>query len=780
LRAPESYFFCFHQKIRGFDMMHAITSFVDSSIASCGVFFARTPVCAANLAAAFFVVFATTGFVFAQEDKPATTAPVKPGAGEVDLELLSLEDLLNVEIVSATKISQRPIEAPSIVSFITQQQIRDYGWISLNDVLYAQPGFSPSQDFDRRTVSARGMFEGWNNNHLLLLIDGVPYNDNLYGTAFTSEVTPLFLAKSLEIIRGPGSALYGSNATNGVIGVNTISASDSAGFSGEAQARLGNFGTQIYDVVAGMSGDMFSAVLGYNAFSTSGYEYMSYDGSLRRDAQGNLRQFMTNDARASSYFFAKIEGKKSMEGLSLQFHDQRWRFGTGHGWLWNIPDLGESMQESRRMITLSYKPKNTSSDLSVEAVARYQHREIDWNMRYFPDSVEYAGVFYPNGVSEFIATNADDVFARLQLAYKLPEGANVIAALEGTLFWYNGDRTHTSNINLADDFAPFPGNAVRSMPSFLQWIEGNPLLNLGIFAQFASGKIFGDKISATLGVRYDNQFFQFNALDRAGTPKENLSFSALSPRLGVVFMAEKDLSFKLLAGRAFRAPSPTELFGANTFALASNIRELKPEFITTFELGADWIMNKTVNWRVNGFYTNFENQIAYSVANANLSTNVYTLVTAGFEAEANFTIERFSGFVNYSFAARLGETILDNTVSASPNMVTWAPAHLLNAGLTYRADKFTAALSAHFQGETARRGSDKQTEEFTRLRPDVLPAWFTLDARIAYQIASGLEIAAQANNLLDAKGMLMKNFDYPFDYQIGGRRVLLCARVTLR
>lgn len=727
-----------------------------------------------------FMVLVLCCYKAGAQETPKRPTSSSGSAGMESLESLSLEDLLSIEIVSASKIAQRPIEAPSIVSLITQQQIRDYGWISLNDVLYAQPGFSPSQDFDRRTVSARGMFEGWNNNHLLMLIDGIPYNDNLYGTAFTSEITPLFLAKSLEIIRGPGSALYGSNATNGVIAINTISASDSAAFTGEAQTRLGNYGTQIYDVVVGASQDLFSTVVGYNAYITSGFEYMSYDGSLRRDRQGNLRQFMTNDARSSSYLFAKIEGKKSLEGLSLQFHDQRWQYETGHGWLWNIPDVGESMQEGRRMVALSYKPKTANSDLSIESAVRYQHRTIDWNTRFFPDSTSYGTILYPNGVSETINTTADDIFARFQLIYKLPEQANIIAAAEGTVFWYNGDKNHTSNINLASDFLPFANNAVRTMPSFLQWIEGNPLLNLGVFAQFASGKLFGEKLSATLGVRFDNQSFQFNAIDKPGVPKENMSFSALSPRLGVVYLADKDFSIKFLAGRAFRAPAPTELFGANTFALASNIRNLKPEFITTVELGTDWIINKTVNWRLNGFYTNFENQIAYSVANANLSTNVYTLVTAGIETEVNFSFDRFSGFVNYSFAARLGETILDNTIRASNNQVTWTPAHLINLGLNYRVERFTAALTAHFQGEVQRRQSDLLTAEFTRLRPNTLPAWLTADLRLAYQLTDVVELAVLGNNLLDTKGMLMKNFDYPFDYQIPGRRLLACLRLALR
>src|SRR5689334_16131205 len=73
---------------------------------------------------------------------------------------LSLEAILNLTVSSASKFSQKQSEAPSVISVVTRQQIRDYGWFSLNDILYRQPGFVPSKDYDRRTVSSRGIFEG--------------------------------------------------------------------------------------------------------------------------------------------------------------------------------------------------------------------------------------------------------------------------------------------------------------------------------------------------------------------------------------------------------------------------------------------------------------------------------------------------------------------------------------------------------------------------------------------------------------------------------------------
>jgi len=119
---------------------------------------------------------------------------------------MSLEDLLNIPVISSSKVEQRQIEAPNVVSAIPLDLSSYYGSRSINDILSFQPGFFIAQDYERSTVGFRGMFEGWNNNHLLMLIDGIPFNDNLYGTAYTWDITPLNFTNSLEVIFGPSSA----------------------------------------------------------------------------------------------------------------------------------------------------------------------------------------------------------------------------------------------------------------------------------------------------------------------------------------------------------------------------------------------------------------------------------------------------------------------------------------------------------------------------------------------------------------------------------------------
>src|SRR6185295_4322245 len=98
-------------------------------------------------------------------------------------------------------------------------------------------------------------------------------------SAYTWEITPLFMAQTIEVTRGAGSALYGTTAMNGIIAINTVGASNER--PTEAVARFGNAGTRIYDVMAGHQWKPLSVVVAYNHFETDGNNYLSYDASGR-------------------------------------------------------------------------------------------------------------------------------------------------------------------------------------------------------------------------------------------------------------------------------------------------------------------------------------------------------------------------------------------------------------------------------------------------------------------------------------------------------------------
>lgn len=686
---------------------------------------------------------------------------------ELEADLMAL---LNTPITTASKKAERAIQAPSVVSLVTRDQFQAYGWTSLNDALYSLPGFGPSQDYDRRTVSSRGLFEGWNNNHMLLLVDGIPFNDNIYGSAYTWEITPITFLKKLEVVRGPGSALYGSNSTNASVQIKTLSADELRG-GGEAQFRIGQRGERIYDAVASSQGDLISGVFAFSAYDTDGNSYVSRDAALR--------EARVDDRRSGQYAWAKLEGQGALAGWQFQYHRQAWGYGTGYGWVFQIPDQGEQLQEKRDLMALSYSGKLGGVG-TQEYMVRFQRHDLSWNIRFFPAGTTSPEL--PQGMNEVLDTSCQDWFGRGQWSFDLPSGSGVLLGVEGTRFFYSGDRTHYA---VDFDLGTYtPASGVVPAGPWLEFLKDKPVLTTGVFAQFDSGELLGTTLKAVAGVRLDRMAFDYTKIYEVGRPTGSRSFSNTSPRLAVVYTPKPNLAFKAMFGSAFRAPAPSELAGANTYTLASNIEQLKPETLQTAELAVDWIVTPNLNWRTNLFRTKFKDQIAYSLENVNLSTNLYTLTTEGLETELLFGFGAWKGFVNLAYARRTDEEIRDRFVQPEQGRLTWEPSIRIKGGVIHARGPWTFSANLLHQGAVQRRGTDRGLQELPlpgvdvdRFRSAEVDSWLRVDARAAYTFRR-MTMAVVVQNLFDSQKIrLIKPQAYPFDYQGEGRKASVVLRV---
>ncbi|GAB4338824.1 MAG: hypothetical protein OHK0038_17710 [Flammeovirgaceae bacterium] len=682
---------------------------------------------------------------------------------------LPVKTQTEIEVVSASKIRQGIKDAPNVIDVVFRPQIKRYGFISINDILNTQPSFFYCQDYDRRTVGFRGMFESWNNNHILMQIDGIPFNDNFYGTAYTWENTPLAFLKNMEIIRGAGGALYGTNAMNGVVSLSSLNKEDIEK-GGELRIRMGNQGTKIYDVLLGAESKLLGSVISFNHFKTNGLDYESYDRSGRVDTNGNLKKFKVNDKRNSQYFFLKLYGKDNLEGLSLQYHLQHWEFGTGLGWIFQIPDIKEVMKENRNIIALKYSPRKAEKMLNYEISSRYQVHEIDWFMRYFPSSDDSTAT-YPDGLSEYLHTKAQDLFIRTQADLNTNFGL-LLAGIELNRFFYNGDKEHYSNVNLSGDYLPFPNNEWKEVGAYLEFAKGHPVNSVGMFAQYISPKFF-QKLQLTLSGRFDNQAFDYNSIYETNKPLKHKSFHQFTPRVALIFNTNEKLTFKAIVGKAFRYPMPTEMFGANTYALASNIEQLKAETVSNYDFFINFEPTSSFSINMNTFFVDFKNQIAYSEANANLSTNLYSLKTIGIETGLKFNLKKLTGFANFTLSKRIDEEIQDSLISVKDDKITWAPAQRFNIGLNYNQAKYYASLQIQYQGKAIRRDSDifGGMEQYRPLNQ--VDGWVNTTVKFGYFLTPKFEVGLMASNLLNQKQYLIKpNKDWT-DYQREMRSVLL-------
>ena len=150
-------------------------------------------------------------------------------AAPSDLTSLSLEDLMEIPVFGAPKYEQRITDAPASVTIVTADDIQKYGYRTLSDLLHSVPEYYVSYDRSYSYSGVRGFGQTGNyNSRILIQLDGHRVNDNIYNQGFigTESIIDLDLVDKVEIIRGPGSSLYGSNAFFGVINIITKKTKD--------------------------------------------------------------------------------------------------------------------------------------------------------------------------------------------------------------------------------------------------------------------------------------------------------------------------------------------------------------------------------------------------------------------------------------------------------------------------------------------------------------------------------------------------------------------------
>ncbi|HUK25161.1 MAG TPA: TonB-dependent receptor [Terriglobales bacterium] len=179
-----------------------------------------------------------------------------------DLTQMSIEDLLNVEVTTASKKEQKLSQTAAAVYVITAEDIARSGLTSIPEVLRLAPGVDVARiNSSTWAITIRG-FNSEFSNKLLVMIDGrTIYSPNFSGVIWNVEDLPLDDVERIEVIRGPGAAVWGANAVNGVINIITKSADETQG--GLITAQAGNYdqglGTMRYGTRLGGAAVRFSS-----------------------------------------------------------------------------------------------------------------------------------------------------------------------------------------------------------------------------------------------------------------------------------------------------------------------------------------------------------------------------------------------------------------------------------------------------------------------------------------------------------------------------------------
>jgi iron complex outermembrane receptor protein len=468
----------------------------------------------------------------------AVSAATPVSAQQTDAMALSLEDLLEVTVTGAAKYTQKQSEVAAAASVITRNEIKAFGWRTLDEALASLPGIHASYDRQYGSIGTRGIgLPGDYLTRVLVAVNGNRINDALYdaGTVGRDFPVDIDLIERIEFIGGPGGAVYGQNAMFGVVNIITRDGASLDG--GEASVAWKNRGKQR------------EARISWGRRLENGVDAMFSVSGLRADGQTlNMTypgagpggsdvagRIAGQDGERDREFFARVaRGAWSAELAS----GKRRKDDPTASFFADAMTDGQYQRDAYSVMQLQYRQSYLNDQLEVLA-------------RLFYGRQRYDGIFHYAGVPNLAKGESDWHGGELRLLHTGIAGHKLMFGAE----WQRNSRIMQSN----DDPTTVGIDTL---------IRGDGRRQ-GVYVQ--DEWQFADAWTAIIGLRADHS---------------DVGGSQLSPRLGLIWQAAPATTLKMLYGRAHRAPNAYERdYDDSTTQLANPA--LESETVTTYELIAD-------------------------------------------------------------------------------------------------------------------------------------------------------------------------------------------------
>ena len=525
-------------------------------------------------------------------------------ADEASLLDLPLEALLQIQVSTGSKFPEAWSEAASTMSVITAADLRKMGARTIFDALATVPGIA--LDYNNRNVPVVDV-RGFRDTPLLYLLNGQSLGGVVSGGAqnIGAMALPVSNIERIEVVRGPGSALYGANALIGI--VNIITKADAAA----------------KPVSLGASAELQAGGLVEHKVNLHSQQRLGEELSLQLnleflDRQGARRWLAADDQGNSGY------GDNAADALDLQA-DLRWRQSKlfvrynrfNRGDFLGLTDyLDNQGEESAESIYLNgHQELQLAPELKLALSGYYDKRDVDWFWNFFPADSALTQVGGP-----FAAWNSQGLKSDL-LWKEQKAGLDMLAVYEGL-------EGHTLVAGLAHEnqrsFAikhlstqnPGPLPALTDVSAEYNW---NRPGERDINAFYATDTWqLQPQLKAVIGARYDH-YSDFGG--------------AFNPRLALVWQLSDQYSLRAGYGRAFRAPDFGDLYAQNLFGSNGN-PNIKPEKMHTWELGLNARLSKRLFARATWFNSKLEDLIV----SGELAQNRGHSQSQGLETEARLEL----------------------------------------------------------------------------------------------------------------------------------------------
>jgi outer membrane receptor for ferrienterochelin and colicins len=634
-------------------------------------------------------IFSGVSAIRAETNNIAPTAPV-------DLTDLSFDELATIKVASvygASKHEQIETEAPSAVTIVTADQIKRSGCRTLADILNGVRGFYTTYDRAYNYVGVRGVNRpGDFGGRILITVDGHRMNDPLYDSAAngTEFILDVDLIERVEVIRGPGSSLYGNNAFFAVINVITRRGVDFKG--AEVSGSYASF-------------DTYTGRLSYGNRFKNGVEVVASGTYLNSEGHDSL--FYPEFSAANHGWAEHNDGSWFGSGFaSLSYRDFSLEGGivrrekdlptAAYGGVFNDPR--ENVVDERAFADFKYHHE-FAGEWEVSARGYYDHYRYEDTVPM--PAIPYGDPAYPGQISlNRDVDRSESAGTELQVSKTFFEQHRLTAGTEYrhdfTLSFLNFDeqpRVTYQNIDLTQD-------------------------TIGVYLQDEYAIRYNLILNA--GFRYDH-FSSFGDTE--------------NPRAALIYTPWTNSTLKAIYGQAYRAPNAYELYYEAPGYSANP--HLSPETIRSYELVYEQALGNHLRLTSSVFYDDIDRLITFQTdAKGNaVFGNLAGATSRGGEVELEGTwAGGWRGLASYTYA--------DARDSATDARLSNSPEHLAKLSLTAPLWRDKVFGNLEVQGMSERKTVTGGT---------VGGFWIANATLFSRELVKDLEISASVYNLFDRR-----------------------------
>lgn len=546
---------------------------------------------------------------------------------------MSLDEMFNTEVISASKVMQKISDVPANTRVITAREILENGYLTLEEALSKLPGFQFREIQGFNTYSfLRGVPN--QNNYILLMVDGIQVNELNSGGFYGGGQYDLSNIERIEVVYGPSSALYGTNAVSGII--NLITKRPEKKHTVRLSTALGSFTTKHIDFGYGHAGNDLD-------YGISGM----YRTTKKTDLQGekgdnNWTDAMENfedDYSLSGYFKYKnltagmnYYNKQSSRTTNYKSIDDIY---LDRGTIWDIDFLNAYIQHTynkgdnwSNMAKIYYR-NTTVQDNTIGYIVKADNTSAG----------EQVGYYRPNHQVGF----------ENQINFQPIEIISMIGGIVLEHEWLS--ESFSTTFSASETEKP-------SRPEKPVQLENN-LMSIYLQAQI---RIMKDLVM-TSGIRQDLSSYYGNVL---------------TPRLGLVYN-KGDFSAKILYNEAFRAPRPWD------FTYGAGNDNLNPEKMKSAEILFSYMLSEALYFDASVYHYGIKGRLSKDI-DQDRWINKEEVDMTGTEIGINYSKGKVKcyGFYTYSSPKDQGGNFLPEI-----------SAHTASTGITLNPWK---ALNVHLRG----------------------------------------------------------------------------------